>query len=74
MELDKYKEHIATLEATLAEGEGREASLCDLLNSWARESGVQEAARPEEAKGVADRLRMCWVAKVAELKELLEHC
>jgi type II secretory pathway component GspD/PulD (secretin) len=34
----------------------REASLCDLLNTWARESNVEEAERQEEAKAVADRL------------------
>jgi hypothetical protein len=32
------------------------ASATDLLNSWARESGVKEAESPEEICGVIDRL------------------
>src|SRR3990167_4946876 len=38
------------------DAEGREASLCDLLNSWARESGVVEAEQPEESKALTGRL------------------
>ena len=38
----------------------REASVCDLLNTWARESNVEEAARQEELKPLADRLWAYW--------------
>lgn len=55
----------------LAEAEGREASLCDLLNSWARESQVEEADRPEDSKAVSDRLWACWSQKLAEKDEEL---
>jgi hypothetical protein len=45
----------------------REASLCDLLNTWARESNVEEAERQEEAKAVADRL---WHAASSRINAL----
>ena len=42
-------------EAARAQAEGREASRTDLPNSWARESGVQEAEGPEGAQALVDQ-------------------
>ena len=47
------------------DAEGREASLCDLLNSWARESGVVEAEQPEESKALTGRLWAHWTQRLA---------
>lgn len=66
------KDHeIAALRSALADAESREASLCDLLNSWARESGVQEASRTEDAKAVADRL---WAKHSGALADKTREC
>jgi len=48
------------------DAEGREASLCDLLNTQAREVGVEEAERQEETKALADRLWAYWSSKLAD--------
>lgn len=40
----------------LADLESEQASLCDLLNTWAREEGVRQAEQPGEMKSLADRL------------------
>jgi len=48
----------AAKDAQIAALKSREASLCDFLNSWAREARVEEAERPEEVKALDNRL---WV-------------
>lgn len=66
--------------AALAEAErdeknealSREASACDLLNTWARESSVEEAARPEELKPLADRLWAHWSQENHDLRTKAE--
>lgn len=50
------------------DAEGREASLADLANSWAREEQVEEARRPEEAKALVDRLWADQSSKLARLR------
>lgn len=55
------------LKQQLADEQARAASLCDFLNCWAREAGVDEASDPSENKQVVDRL---WGRLSSELGEL----
>ena len=64
------RDHVARAEKAERERDralSREASLCDLLNTWARESNVEEAERQEDAKAVADRL---WHAASSRINAL----
>lgn len=53
--------------------ESREASCCDLLNSWARELGVEEATRQEGAREVADRIWSHMSVVLNKLHTKIEH-
>src|SRR3990167_4794881 len=54
----------------LAALECERASLCDFLNSWARECQIPEAERPEEIKALVDRLWVRFAALEAEVGRL----
>ena len=55
-ERDAARAEVERWKMLALDAEGREASVADLLNSWAREASVQEATRQEDANAVADRL------------------
>ena len=54
----------------LAALECERASLCDFLNSWARECQIPEAERPEEIKALVDRLWVRFAALEVEVERL----
>ncbi len=63
-------ERNVALQERLWAAEGREASVSDLLNSWAREEGVAEGCSASEAKWVADRLWTALSRRVATLQRV----
>ena len=63
---------VETLSGQVDVLEGREASLVALVNSWARESGVTQAERPENSKECVDRLWAHWTMRCSGLLAHIE--
>ena len=58
-------------QAEIDELESREASVADKLNSWARETGVEEARTPADCRELVDRLWSRLSAEINHLRAIL---